>query len=181
MLKLLPMKTLSSKTVYKNRWMTVREDEVERDNGQKGIYGVVEKPDFVIIIPFDGTHLYMVEQYRYPVAARFWEFPQGSWEHAPNIDPKELARAELAEETGLVAANLTYLGHLYEAYGYSNQGMHAFLATDLQEGEQQLDDEEHGLIVRKFTVDEVKEMIRQGSIKDNSTLAAWSLWSITNS
>lgn len=175
------MKTLSSKTVYKNRWMTVREDEVERENGQKGIYGVVEKPDFALIIPFDGTHLYLVEQYRYPVSARFWEFPQGSWEQAPDTDPAELARAELIEETGLSAGKLTYLGHLYKAYGYSNQGMHVFFATDLTQGTQELDEEEHGLIVKKFTLDEIKKMIRVGSIKDSSTLAAWSLWRIANS
>jgi len=170
------VKTLSSKTVYKNRWMTVREDEVERDNGQKGIYGVVEKPDFVLIIPFDGSHLYLVEQYRYPVSARHWEFPQGTWEHQPNIDPTQLAKAELQEETGLRAGKLTYLGHLYKAYGYSNQGMHVFVATELQEGAQDLDDEEDDLVVKKFTVGEVKDMIHKGNLKDSSSIAAWSLW-----
>ena len=45
--------TLSSREVYRNYWMRVREDEILRSNGKKGIYGVVEKDDAAIIIPID--------------------------------------------------------------------------------------------------------------------------------
>lgn len=74
------IRTLSSKIVYQNRWMRVREDAIERPDGSKGIYGVVEKPDFAVIIPWDRGGLHLVEQHRYPVGARYWELPQGSWE-----------------------------------------------------------------------------------------------------
>lgn len=47
------IKQLSTKTVYENKWMKVREDNVEFSNGSRGIYGVVEKPDFAMVIPFD--------------------------------------------------------------------------------------------------------------------------------
>jgi hypothetical protein len=49
------MKTLSSRVVYQNRWMSVREDQIERLDGSRGIYSVVDKPTAVIIIPLDGT------------------------------------------------------------------------------------------------------------------------------
>ncbi|MEO6799555.1 MAG: hypothetical protein ABI178_06435 [Rhodanobacter sp.] len=57
--------------------MTVTEDKIRRPDGSDGIFGVVHKPDFLLIIPFDGNCFHMVQQYRYPVAWRFWEFPQG--------------------------------------------------------------------------------------------------------
>jgi ADP-ribose pyrophosphatase len=170
------VKTLSSRIVYANRWMKVREDEIERADGETSIYGVVEKADFALIIPFDGTHLYLVEQYRYPVAARFWEFPQGSWESDPNADPAEVARGELREETGMQTSTLTCLGYLYESYGYSNQRMQVFLATGLTPGEQELEPEEHGMIVGRFTVAEFEAMIRQGIIRDGASLAGYCLW-----
>jgi ADP-ribose pyrophosphatase len=85
--------TLRTRLVYENRWMRVREDAIRRPDGSQGIYGVVEKPDFVVIAPVeeDGS-VHLVEQYRYPVGARFWEFPQGAWEHAPGADPIDVAR-----------------------------------------------------------------------------------------
>ena len=59
------MKRTASRTVYENRWMTVREDAIQRKDGSRGIYGVVEKADFALVIPFDGDAFYLVEQYRY--------------------------------------------------------------------------------------------------------------------
>ena len=47
--------TLSSREVYRNRWMRLREDEILRSNGQRGIYGVVEKQDGAIILPIEGS------------------------------------------------------------------------------------------------------------------------------
>ena len=105
------IETTSTRLVYENRWMRVREDTIRRRDGSKGIYGVVEKPDFVVIIPVeDDGRLYLVEQFRYPVKGRYWEFPQGSWEQIEGADPLEMARGELREETGLDAAEMTDVG-----------------------------------------------------------------------
>src|SRR5215467_7163905 len=97
------IRTTGTRVVYSNRWMKVREDQIERADGSRGIYGVIEKPDFALIIPIDNGEVYLVEQYRLPVAGRFLEFPQGSWEQKPNADPLDIARGELQEETGLRA------------------------------------------------------------------------------
>jgi ADP-ribose pyrophosphatase len=72
------------------------------------------------------------------VGGRFWEFPQGAWEERPDADPLDVARSELLEETGLEARTVRHLGHLFEAYGFSNQGFHVFLALDLVQRKQKL-------------------------------------------
>ncbi len=96
------IKRVDTKVVYKNRWMTVREDRVKRPNGDQGLFGVVEKPDFSLIIPFDGENFHLVEQYRYPVDGRYWEFPQGSLElSSDTTTPEEIAAVELAEERSI--------------------------------------------------------------------------------
>lgn len=160
--------------------MTVREDEVVRSDGSDGIFGVVEKPDFALVVPFDGVGFYVVEQYRYPVEGPDVEFPQGSWEEPSEVSPVELARAELAEETGLRAGSMRYLGHLFEAYGYCNQGFHVFLATDLEHGEQALTTEEADLRVSYLTLGEFRDSILCGRIKDAPTHAAFALLQLTD-
>lgn len=167
--------TLSSREVYRNRWMRVREDEILRSNGQKGIYGVVEKEDCAIIIPIDNDRVWLVEQFRYPIQQRALELPQGGWEQEID-DPEELARGELMEETGLHAAQMTRLGSMWIAYGYSRQLQHVFLATGLTSAEKNPDDEEHDLIIRSVTIREFEQMMLDGIVRDNCTLGAWGLY-----
>ena len=103
--------TLSSREVYRNHWMRVREDEILRSNGEKGIYGVVEKDDAAIILPIDEGRVWLVEQFRYTIQERALELPQGGWEMEVD-NPEELARGELKEEMGLMPREMTYLGSL---------------------------------------------------------------------
>jgi ADP-ribose pyrophosphatase len=166
---------LSSKEVYRNRWMTVREDSIRRPDGSTGIYGVVCKPDFVLVIPYERGAFYLVEQYRYPVQGRYLEFPQGSWETTENAPPEAIAAEELQEETGLVAGRMTYLGHVFNAPGYSTQGMNVFLAEELSQGPQQLSPEEGDLVCTRVTLEQFEAYVREGRIKDGSTLAAYGL------
>lgn len=173
---------LKRRTVYENRWMKVHEDDVQFPDGSEGIYGVVDKEDFVLIVPrHDDGRFQLVEQYRYPVAGRFWEFPQGSWETKPGSDPEKVAMGELEEETGFRAEALQNLGHLYEAYGFSNQGFHVFLADHLKPGEIARDHEEQDMKTASFTHTELTQMIISGQIKDAPTIAALNLLSIVES
>jgi 8-oxo-dGTP pyrophosphatase MutT (NUDIX family) len=167
--------TLASREVYRNHWMSVREDEILRSNGQRGIYGVVEKHDGAIILPIDEGRVWLVEQYRYTIGERALELPQGGWEMEVE-DPEELARGELKEETGLIADQMTHLGDLWIAYGFLKQKQHVFLAGGLTQSEVDRDAEEHDLIVRPVAVSEFEEMMRSGVIRDNCTLAAWGLY-----
>jgi len=168
------IETLASKIVYQNRWMTVREDQIRRQDGGLGIYGVVEKSDFAVIAAVQDGPVYLVEQYRYPVGARYWELPQVTWDHENN-DPLELARTELREETGLTAGNITHVAKLHEAYGYSTQAFDLFFATQLAQGEARLEPEEQGLISKAFPIDTVMAMLCDGRITDAVTAASFGL------
>lgn len=173
------IKKLRRRTVYENRWMKVHEDAVLFPSGTEGIFGIVDKEDFVLIIPMHADGRFqLVQQYRYPVAGRFWEFPQGSWESKPGSDPELVAMGELEEETGFRAPRLQKLGHLCEAYGYSNQGFHIFLADQLIPGETARDVEEQDMQTAAFTRPEINEMILSGDIKDASTIAALGLLAV---
>lgn len=155
--------------------MTVREDEVERADGSRGIYGVVHKPDFAVAVPYDDGGFWLVEQFRYPVRRRTWEFPQGSWPGARGT-PEELARAELAEETGLVPASMEHLGHVDTASGYCSQGFDVFLATELSRRPPEREPSESDMRERFIHEDELVEWIASGRMVDAASLAAYSLF-----
>ena len=167
--------TLSSREVYRNRWMRVREDEILRSNGQKGTYGVVEKEDGAIILPIDDGRIWLVEQFRYTIGERALELPQGTWERAIE-NPEELARGELQEELGLKAEHMTQLGTMWIAYGFARQREHVFLATGLSPTEKTPDTEEHDLIAHSVSIQEFEHMMLDGTIRDECTLAAWGLY-----
>ncbi len=169
------MQTLNSRIVYRNRWMTVREDQVRRPDGSQGIFGVVEKPEAAIVIPIEQGRVHMVQQFKYPVGGRFWEFPQGTWEQASGYTIEELARGELREETGLAAGRLELLARIYIAYGFLRQPMHVFLATELTQFDAQPEHEEQDMIRASFPWSEFHRMVEEGEIADAQTLAALSL------
>jgi ADP-ribose pyrophosphatase len=170
-----PIETLGSRIVYENRWLSLREDRIRRQDGAEGIYSVVDKPPFALVVPWDGEKLHLVGQWRYTVERFCWEFPQGALHDRPDASPEEIARTELAEETGLRAGRLEQIGKLFAAYGYSSQSYFAFLATDLTQGEASLEPEEHGLVTRTVTVAEFDGMIRSGEMADAHSVAAYGL------
>lgn len=169
------METLSSRQVYANSWMTVREDAVRRPDGTDGIFGVIDKPTAAVVIPRDGDRLHLVEQFRYPVGARRWEFPMGTAPERAEVDPAQLAARELAEETGLVAGRMELLGRLDIAPGMSSQREHVFLATGLTAGAPDREHQEQDMRTAWFTVAEFEAMVGDGRIVDAQTLAAYLL------
>lgn len=168
--------TLDSREVYRNQWLRLREDRILRSNGKEGIYSVVDKDDCAIILPIENGRVWLVEQFRYTIGERALELPQGGWE-MENVDPEQLARGELKEETGLHAAEMTYLGYFWIAYGFCRQKQHMFLATGLSLKEREPDDEEHDLVIHTRSLEEFELMILDGTIHDASTVAAWGLYS----
>ncbi|MFT4111269.1 NUDIX domain-containing protein [Silvibacterium sp.] len=169
------IRTLSTREVYRNNWLSVREDQIERSNGVPGIYGVVDKEDCAVILPLEGDTVYLIEQFRYTIQERALELPQGGWETA-GVDPEELARGELREETGLVADTMIYLGTMWIAYGFAKQKQHVYLATGLTQQETDPDPEEHDLVLKTATVAEFEQMMMDGTIQDVCTIAAWGLY-----
>src|SRR5512132_3030880 len=142
--------------------MTLRRDQIERPDGTKGTYAVVDKPDFALVIPAERGGFHLVQEYRYPLGRRSWAFPQGGFPGRADGDPEVLARLELAEETGLRAAALTRLGYLNAAPGLT-QGAASREATE--------QDMLHYWVTRA----RFKDMILGGSVTDDASVAAYTL------
>jgi 8-oxo-dGDP phosphatase len=169
------VETLGSRQVYANPWMTVREDAIRRPDGSTGIHAVVDTPDIALIIPADGDRVHLVEQYRYPVAGRRWEFPSGSADQRRDDDAAALAARELREETGLEAGRLTPLGTLDITPSTLNQRCRVFLAADLIQGTPQRELEEQDMQSAWFSRADVERMINDGTITDSKSIAAYAL------
>jgi 8-oxo-dGTP pyrophosphatase MutT (NUDIX family) len=173
-----PIERVDSRVVYRNSWMVVREDGIRRQDGTPGIYGVIDKPTYALVIAANDDRYQLVEQFRYPIGLRRWEFPQGT---APGTldgeepPPADLAADELREETGLRAASMVVLGQLDVAPGMSSQRGWVFLATGITEGEHEREDEEQDMRNDWFTGAQIERMILDGAITDAQTIAAWTL------
>ena len=169
------MRQTASRVVFENAWMRLRTDDFVRTDGATGTYSVVDKPDFAIVVPEQDGHFHLVEQFRYPIGRRSWEFPQGGWPTGKGGSALELAQAELVEETGFRAARWTRLGYLHEAIGFCSQGYDIFHATELTAGPHAREESEADMIQRAVSDAELRRMIVSGEIVDGSTVAAYGM------
>jgi 8-oxo-dGTP pyrophosphatase MutT (NUDIX family) len=166
-----PITAISSREVYRNAWMTVREDVIRRPDGSTGIYGVIDRPDYALVIATDGDRVALVEQFRYPIGERSWEFPMGT--ASADLEPTELAIRELREETGLTAGSMVVLGSLDVAPGIMSQRGWVFLATDVRQGDPDREHEEQDMHFEWFPRARVEAMILAGEITDAQSIAAY--------
>jgi len=169
------IQTVATREVYRNSWLTLREDDIRHPDGSSGIYSVIDKPTYALVIARDGDRFHLVEQYRYPLGQRRWEFPQGTAPDLEQLEPLELAARELREETGLRADAMTLLGQLDVAPGMSSQRGWVFVATDITEGEHDREHEEQDMHSAWFSRAEVERMMRDGEITDAQSIAAFAL------
>ncbi len=164
---------LTTRVAYQNAWLRLREDTVRRADGSEGLYGVVERRDFAIVVPWQDGCVTLVEQYRYPIRRRLWELPMGTCE--PGADVAGTAATELREETGLVATEMSFVASLFQGPGYSDQVGHVFLATGLRQGPLAREASEQGMVCRAMPLTAVEAMIRTGALQDAMSLAALGL------
>jgi 8-oxo-dGTP pyrophosphatase MutT (NUDIX family) len=166
-----PWRTTSSRIIYDNPWIRVREDQVIRPDGREGIYGVVHFKNIAIgIVAVDEEeHIYLVGQHRYPLAQYSWEIPEGGCPE--NEEPLAAAKRELKEETGLEARQWTALGESYLSNSVSDEKALWFLATDLVQGEANPEGSEV-LEIRRVSLDEALDMIERHEITDALAIIA---------
>ena len=169
------IRTLGSGVVYEDNWIRLRRDEIERRDGSRGTYAFVQKPDFALVIPAENDGFHLVEEYRYPIGRRTWSFPQGGWPSGETGEPEDLARLELAQETGMSARSLIRLGRLHVAHGITDQSGHYFLATGLEPGAPEREAEEQDMRQAWVPRGRFEEMVSEGLITDDSTVAAYTL------
>ncbi len=166
-----PWQTISTRQVYTNSWISVREDQVIRPDGQPGIYGVVHfknKAIGVVPIAADGN-LHLVGQYRYTLHRYSWEIPEGGCPEGE--EPLETAKRELLEEMGLEARAWKLLGTAHLSNSVCDEEAIYYLATDLIQGEPDPEGTEK-LERRCVPVAEALRMIRCGEITDSLSIMA---------
>ena len=166
-----PWKTLSTKVVYENAWIRVREDAVIRPDGQPGIYGVVETrlaTGVVALTPED--EVYLVGQYRYALDRYSWEIIEGGSDGDESA--LDAAVRELREEAGIEADHWVPLGpEIHLTNCHSNERGYLFLASGLRHVGAEPDGTEQ-LALRKVPVAEALAMVDSGEITDAMTIMA---------
>ena len=166
-----PWTTTSTRLVYENPWIRVREDQVINPSGGKGIYGVVMFRNRAVgVVPVDDEdHTWLVGQYRYPHHRYEWEIPEGGCPEGEEL--VECAARELREETGLVAERYELIGEMQLSNSTTNEEAFLFMATGIR----QLDanpEETEKLEVRRVPLAEAIRMAMAGEIRDSMSVAA---------
>lgn len=162
-------KTISTTLKYQNRYMRVMEEVFKTPSHETVTYGIVRKEPFCIIVPFDGTRVLLVGQYRPQIDYLSWEFPMG---HAETDTPLIAAKRELQEETGLQAEELTEIGRFYPAPGTMDQLGIIFVARQWIVGETSREPSEREMQQKWVTLAELESLISDGTIKDGPTIIA---------
>lgn len=166
-----PWTTLSSRPVYDNPWIALREDQVVRPDGRPGIYGVIHfKGRAIGVLPVDDRGcVWLVGQYRYPIERYSWEIPEGGSHQGET--PEDAARRELREETGLLAEHLELIARSHLSNSVSDELALVFRATGLTPGPSEPEGTER-LEVRLVEWDEAWAMLRRGEITDSMSVIA---------
>ncbi|HEY3064930.1 MAG TPA: NUDIX hydrolase [Methylomirabilota bacterium] len=162
--------TLSSRPIYANPWMRVREDVAQMPDGRTTPYGVVECKPAVGVLPFlDPETVILVGQYRYVARGFFWEMPTGA--ARPGETEEAAAQRELAEEAGYRAARLSKLGAFISSKSVMDETCHLYVAEDLRRAAVDADTTEF-IEVRPFAFRDVLGMVDDGEIRDAMTIIA---------
>jgi ADP-ribose diphosphatase len=165
-----PWRTLSTRSVYTNPWIRVREDSAELPDGRTTTYGVVQCSPCIGVLPFlDADTVVLVGQYRYVARDFYWEMPTGGI-HAGESEEAAVQR-ELAEEAGYEAARLTKLCTFFTSKSILDETAHLYRAEGLRPARHQPDATEF-IEVRTLPFARALAMVESGEIKDAMTVIA---------
>lgn len=166
-----PWKLLSSKTVYQNPWIRVREDSVIHPSGKEGIYGVIESKDSVIVAALnEKNEVYLIRSFSYPAQIWHWELPGGG---SDGEEIRLASKRELEEETGIIAETWDEIGTTRVSDGLMTEKMITLVARDLSIGSKIAKEDENHIDGGKFvSLKEVSRMVTAGEINEGQTITA---------
>ncbi len=125
------LKTLDSKKLYQNPWVTLREDIVDTGDSSPSLFAVVEITPGVVVLPVDAqNHVILVREYRYAVAKYTEEAVNGGIESDER--PEDAARRELMEEVGLSSQYWTFFGESNPGTSFVKAPMYLFVAEKVE-------------------------------------------------
>jgi ADP-ribose pyrophosphatase len=161
---------LSRDLAYEGLRFNVERLKVRSAGGQMHAWDVVRHPGAAVILPItDDGRVVFVRNVRMPLEATLLELPAGTVE--PPEPPEVTAARELTEETGYTAASLEPIGSFYSAPGFCDELLHAFVATGVTAGEQQLDAGEQ-IVIEHHPYDEAIAMCVDGRLRDAKSVSA---------
>ena len=163
---------VSSETIFEGKIIKVTLDQAQLPDGTLASREVVYHPGGVAVLALDEDNtVYLVKQYRYPIQQLLLELPAGKLDHGVEENVLLGAQRELSEETGLEAAQWTYLGYTLASPGFCDEALHMYLARGLTRKRQHLDEDEF-LNVERIPFDEMVRRCLDGEIEDAKTVAA---------
>lgn len=169
-----PWTTRSTREIYKNPWMRLREDIAEMPNGKSTIYGVCEFGQCVGVLPFiDDDHVVMVRQYRYVFGENHrWEMPTGGWKAGETLE--NAAQRELTEEVGYRAGSLQHISTYWTSKSVCQELAHLYIGRDLTAIDPAtiVPDETEFLEVAVMPFAVVQDMVLRSEIRDGMTVIA---------
>ena len=160
---------LRSEMIYQGRVFGLRRDEVVEPSGVRTTREVITHPGSVVVLPVlpDGK-IVMIRQYRHATRQYLWELVAGRKE--PEETPKQGAARELLEETGYRAKRFKVFLDVFPTPGFLEERMYLLLAEGLTAGEAQPEEDEK-IEVRAYRVNELKQMIKSGRLRDAKSIA----------
>ena len=163
-------KTLSENTIFTGRIITVKQRQVQLENGRQRSRELVLHPGGAAVLPVDeDNNVYLIRQFRAPFGRTVLEIPAGKLEKGE--DPLAAAKRELAEETGFSAAHYFSLGRMWPTVGFCDEIIHIYMAAGLTKGEIHPDEDEF-ISLEKYPLETAWNMCMDGSITDGKTLTA---------
>jgi ADP-ribose pyrophosphatase len=162
-----PYSIISSKDIYKNLWLKVREDKVQHSNGKKGIFGVVEMKDGSSVLAVNNKNeVYLTKEFKYAVKKESIETMSGGLNNGES--PLQAAKRELKEELGLEAKKWIKLGCVDPFTNVIKSKNYMFLAFDLKKIKS-CPDELESIKIIKMPFKKVLDMVKQGKITHSAS------------
>ena len=164
------IKVKNRELIYKGKIIDFYKDTIQLPDGREAIWDYIDHKGAAAVVPVDDEgNIIMVSQYRNAIKKQTLEIPAGGINKGE--DPLECAARELEEETGYTVKSIEPLTSIYTAIAYCNEIIYVYFAKVGEKKEQHLDEDEY-VEVKKYSLEELENMILNGTIQDTKTISS---------